>query len=118
MSLADFPFEILPRVMEFLLVRDLPIQTDYITAEEDGTGGRWPLPFRKTSITRSDLAPLATSKAVREAALRIFWRENTFLYCPRSKANKKVCCYPLSIPNRGLSSIRSSWFDIQKDMMN
>lgn len=78
--------------MEFLLVRNLPIQTDYITAEELGTGGRWPLPFRKTSITRSDLAPLAASKAVREAALRVFWRENTFLYCPRSKANKEVCC--------------------------
>ncbi|KAL1966360.1 hypothetical protein VTN77DRAFT_4502 [Rasamsonia byssochlamydoides] len=54
-----------------------------------GTGGSRPLPYRRTTITRSDLAPLSASKAVRETALWVFWSKNTFLYCPKSRANKK-----------------------------
>lgn len=92
MSLADLPFDILYQMAEYLLVKNLPIETDYISGAT-GTGGRWPLPYRRAIITRSDLALLSTSKAVREAALRVFWTKNTFLYCPRSKENRKVCTH-------------------------
>lgn len=88
--LGKLPPELLEMIFKDVLVYVRPIQTNH-PVTPSRSGGRWPLPYRSVSVPRSDLALFSVSWYVREVALRVFWAKNTFLYCPESVGNSKVC---------------------------
>ncbi|KAL1880970.1 hypothetical protein Plec18167_003509 [Paecilomyces lecythidis] len=92
------PNELLVMVCELVLAFDQPIQTCY-PVTPSRSGGRWPLPYRDETkhITRRDLALFSVCKRTRNVALDVFWRRNTFLYCPESRRDRKRAISFLSL---------------------
>lgn len=91
-KMDKLPNELLVMVCELVLAFDQPIQTCY-PVTPSRSGGRWPLPYMDETkhITRRDLALFSVCKRTRNVALDVFWRRNTFLYCPESRRDRKVC---------------------------